>query len=55
LLKIALKGKKCKQIAKSREKIHEKGAKMGSNGVFERFLDVFVIPMTKKCTKTNIF
>jgi hypothetical protein len=32
-----------------------KRAKMGQNGVFGHFVDVFVIFMTKKCTKTNTF
>jgi hypothetical protein len=37
------------------DKYHEKRDKMGPNGVFGQFLDVFVVVMTKKCTKTNNF
>jgi hypothetical protein len=36
-------------------KNHEKMAKMGPTGVFGQFLDAFVIPTFKKCSKTNIF
>jgi hypothetical protein len=36
-------------------KNHEIIAKIGPNGVIGLFLDVFVILMTKKCTKTIIF
>jgi hypothetical protein len=33
----------------------KKGAQIGPNGVFGRFMDVFCVFMTKKCTKTNNF
>jgi hypothetical protein len=51
---IAENGPKRKDMLKD-AKNHEKRANIGLNGVFGHFLDVFVIPMTKKCTKTNIF
>jgi hypothetical protein len=51
--KIALKPNKCQKLLKVAKKLLQR-AKIGPNGVLSDFMDVFAIPMTKKCTKTNI-